>query len=75
MSWPHDLPKVELHLHLEGAIPLQALWQLICKYDGDASVPDIEALKSRFQFRDFPIFLKPGFGKADSCDSMRILHL
>jgi hypothetical protein len=23
------MPKVELHLHLEGAIPLDALWELI----------------------------------------------
>ena len=64
MSWLHDLPKVELHLHLEGAIPLQALWQLICKYDGDASVPDIEALRSRFQFTDFPHFLETWIWKS-----------
>jgi len=57
MSWLHDLPKVELHLHLEGAIPLPTLWQLICKYGGDTSVPDIEALKARFEFTDFPHFL------------------
>ena len=26
------LPKAELHLHLEGAIPLPALWELVRKY-------------------------------------------
>ena len=25
-------PKVELHLHLEGAIPLPAMWQLVHGY-------------------------------------------
>ena len=34
-SWYHLIPKVELHLHLEGAIPTEALWQLIQKYDFD----------------------------------------
>ena len=49
--------KVELHLHLEGAIPHAALWQLICKYGGDATVPNLEALPGRFVYRDFPDFI------------------
>jgi adenosine deaminase len=49
------LPKVELHLHLEGAIPLDSLLELIhgC---GDRSVTDLEALERRFVFRDFEQF-------------------
>lgn len=57
MSWFERVPKVELHLHLEGAIPLDTLWQLVCKYGGDMSVPSREALAERFQYRDFPHFL------------------
>ena len=30
-----NLPKVELHLHLEGAIPLPALWELVQKYGAE----------------------------------------
>ena len=32
LDWFEALPKVELHLHLEGAIPLPALWALVEKY-------------------------------------------
>jgi adenosine deaminase len=52
------MPKVELHLHLEGAIPLDALWTLVTKYGGDPDVPTVESLEARFQYRDFPHFLE-----------------
>jgi len=58
MSWYDSLPKVELHVHLEGAIPHGALWDLICKYGGDPTVPDLEALQRRFEYRDFPHFIR-----------------
>jgi adenosine deaminase len=51
------LPKVELHLHLEGAIPLPALWELIGKYGGALKVADMEALKEKFLYRDFAHFI------------------
>ncbi len=57
-NWFEQVPKVELHLHLEGAIPYEALWQLIQKYGGDPSTPDLVALKRKFKFRDFPHFLE-----------------
>ena len=55
--WHQAVPKVELHLHLEGAIPLPAMWELIGKYGGDESVPDMPALAQRFAYRDFPHFI------------------
>jgi adenosine deaminase len=55
--WFDRVPKVELHLHLEGAIPLDALWTLVEKYGGDPAVPDLPALQRRFVFRDFPHFI------------------
>ena len=57
-SWFERVPKLELHLHLEGAIPLGALWELIQKYGGDPSVPDVDALERRFCYRDFTHFLQ-----------------
>ena len=58
MTWHEQLPKVELHVHLEGAIPHAALWGLIQKYGGDASVPSLAALEKRFEYKDFPQFIE-----------------
>lgn len=57
LAYFQQLPKVELHLHLEGAIPLSSLWQLVEKYGGDPEAPTIEALGSKFRYRDFPHFI------------------
>ncbi len=57
MNWFAELPKVELHVHLEGAIPHAALFDLIQKYGGDPSVPDVAALAERFAYRNFPQFI------------------
>ena len=40
-SWYQRVPKIELHLHLEGAIPYAALWELVGKYGGDPAIPDL----------------------------------
>ena len=57
-SWYKRVPKVELHLHLEGAIPYDALWELIQKYGGDPQVPDRAALLRKFAYKDFPHFIE-----------------
>ena len=57
-TWYERVPKAELHVHLEGSIPLPALWQLVQKYGGEPSVPDMAALEKKFQFRDFPHFIE-----------------
>jgi len=51
-------PKVELHLHLEGAIPLSTLFELVQRNGGDPDVPDEDALRRRFRYRDFPHFIE-----------------
>ena len=51
------MPKVELHLHLEGAVPIDALWTLV-EARGEASgIGSIDELRSRFTFRDFAHFI------------------
>ena len=57
-EWLEQIPKVELHVHLEGAIPLDALWELVQKYGGDPSCPSRDALQQRFEYRDFPHFIE-----------------
>jgi adenosine deaminase len=52
------LPKVELHLHLEGAIPRPALWELICKYGRPPDMHTYRDLERAFTFRDFPHFIE-----------------
>jgi adenosine deaminase len=55
-TWFNRLPKVELHLHLEGAIPLDALWELVQKYGGE--VTSRQELAQRFEYKDFPHFIE-----------------
>jgi adenosine deaminase len=56
-TWIHEIPKVELHIHLEGAFSIETLWQLIQKYNGVKEVGSIEKLIDRFQFRNFDHFI------------------
>ncbi|MGD9347381.1 MAG: adenosine deaminase [Candidatus Aminicenantes bacterium] len=57
MTWYNKLPKVELHVHLEGAIPHGALFDLIQKYGGDPCLPDVTALARRFEYKNFAQFI------------------
>ncbi len=58
LNWLRRVPKVELHLHLEGAIPHDAFWQLVRKYGGDPSVGRASDLPIRFRFTDFSHFIQ-----------------
>lgn len=51
------LPKVELHLHLEGAIPMAALWELLSKHGRPPGIHTLDDLERRFIYRDFPHFI------------------
>jgi len=58
MEFYKNMPKIELHLHLEGAIPYEALFTLIQKYGGDKEIKSPEDLTKKFIFRDFPHFIE-----------------
>jgi len=53
-----EMPKVELHVHLEGAFTFDLLFNLIKKYGGDPTITDITDLKNKFVFRNFPHFIE-----------------
>ena len=52
------MPKVELHLHLEGAIPLDALWELIDRHGGDPRVRTRRDLEQWYSYRNFAHFIE-----------------
>ena len=56
------LPKVELHLHLEGAIPLQTLLTLIQKYERPDYI-SLSELRKRFVYTNFDHFIKTWYWK------------
>jgi len=53
-----EIPKIENHLHLEGAIPHETLWELIVKYGGDVRINNLDQLKEKFVYRDFDHFIE-----------------
>ena len=52
------MPKAELHLHLEGAIPVPALWALIEHHGGDPLIKSEAQLVDWFTYRDFAHFME-----------------
>lgn len=53
-----SLPKVELHLHLEGAIPIPTLWELIERHGGDDTIKTPAQLIDWFTYKDFADFME-----------------
>lgn len=53
-----NMPKVELHIHLEGSIPVPSLWELFKKYDTKKEIKSIEELEKKFHYTDFPHFIE-----------------
>ncbi len=52
------MPKAELHLHLEGAIPVPTLWELIEHHGGDPMIKSEAQLVDWFTYRDFAHFME-----------------
>ena len=52
------MPKVELHVHLEGAIPPEALLNLARRNGVHLPATTLEELRAWYTFRDFPHFVE-----------------
>jgi len=53
-----EIPKVELHLHLEGAIPLETLFDFIQRRGNNKLIKNLEDLKKRLVYSNFAQFIK-----------------
>lgn len=51
------MPKTELHLHLEGAIPLELFLKLIHRKEPQHQIRTISDLRSKFHYADFREFI------------------
>ena len=51
-----EIPKVELHLHLEGAIPLETLFNLIQRKGKEPSIKNLDDLRKNLTYTDFTHF-------------------
>lgn len=53
-----NLPKVELHVHLEGSIRPESLFKLARRHGVDLPAKDLAELRNWYRFRDFPHFVE-----------------
>ncbi len=53
-----EIPKVELHLHLEGAIPLETLFDLIQREGRESSIKNLDDLHRKLTYTDFAHFIE-----------------
>lgn len=53
-----DMPKVELHLHMEGAIPPETLLGFIQRKGTEPSIKTVDDLNARLTYTDFPHFIQ-----------------
>jgi len=53
-----EIPKVELHLHLEGAIPLNTLFGFVQRRGNNKLIKNLKDLKKRLVYSNFAQFIK-----------------
>jgi adenosine deaminase len=57
-AFAHQMPKVELHVHLEGSIRPTTLLQLAKRNGFALPAQDVEGLRDFYRFRDFAHFIE-----------------
>ena len=53
----HSLDKAELHLHIEGTLEPQMMFDLACRNGMTLPFSSIDELKNAYQFQDLQSFL------------------
>ena len=51
------LPKTELHLHIEGSLEPQLMWDLAQKHGVSLAYSSVDDIKDAYQFEDLQSFL------------------
>ena len=62
------VPKVELHLHIEGTLEPEMVFQLAAKHGVSLPYPNVEALRAAYSFSDLQSFLDIYYA---GCDVLR----
>lgn len=56
-AWLRGLPKAELHLHIEGTLEPELMFELARRNGVDLPYPDVEAVRRAYVFADLQSFL------------------
>lgn len=56
-AFVRSLPKAELHLHIEGSLEPEMVFDLARKHRVELKYPSVEALRAAYQFHDLQSFL------------------
>jgi aminodeoxyfutalosine deaminase len=56
-DWLVTMPKVELHVHLEGTISPATLWELVQRNQADIGIKSLDDAESLFFYTDFTHFI------------------
>ncbi|CAN5778116.1 adenosine deaminase [soil metagenome] len=64
----HDVPKVELHLHIEGTLEPEMVFALAAKHRVEVPHASVEALRAAYDFHDLQSFLDLYYA---GCDVLR----
>jgi adenine deaminase len=59
------IPKAELHVHIEGTLEPEMMFQLAQKHGVELSYPSVEAVRAAYSFSDLQSFLDLYYGGAD----------
>jgi adenosine deaminase len=57
-EFAREMPKVELHVHLEGSIRPETVLKLAQRHGIELPATDLEGLREWYTFRDFPHFVQ-----------------
>jgi adenosine deaminase len=68
------VPKVELHLHIEGTLEPEMVFQLAAKHGVKLPYPSVEALRAAYSFSDLQSFLDIYYAGCDVLRDERDFH-